>query len=74
MDKVWGLNEIVKKGMITFNPQDWDNQLEQVWPIRIMLHHFDKKDKTEKNVIGAVMWSDRGELLDVENKASSNFG
>ena len=27
MDKVWGLNESVKKGNITFNPWDWDNPL-----------------------------------------------
>ena len=28
---MWGLNESVKKGRITFNTWDWDNPLGQVW-------------------------------------------
>ena len=35
---------------------------------------FDRKDIKEADVIGAVLWSDRGEMVDAENEASSDFG
>ena len=34
----------------------------------------DEKDIKEADVIGAVLWSDRGEMVDVENEAYSYFG
>ena len=40
----------------------------------LFILQVDRKDIKEADVIGAVLWSERGEMVDAKNEASSNFG
>ena len=42
--------------------------------MKVMRQDVKDNKKTMKHVIGAGMWSDKGEILDEENEASFNFG